>query len=693
MTLLRPDSRFAQFTRTYGFAVGMMLVMLYLVFRNAGLYPMVFADEWLYSKAARLQPFAESILPSYLYLGLFSMSNACGPGFLECVRLMNVALLVGAAPFVYLIAVKVCSRPVAALLALAAVLAPLNVFSAYFMPESMYFFAFYALAWVALEYRDAGPLAYGLATGSLLGLASAVKVHALFLLPALLAFMMYLNLAGYRGKGALPRSLKMMLAATLALVAVKSALGYLLAGPAGLDFLGRFYGAHASNSSVIRVLGPLLAQASISLGGHLLALVLLMAVPLAGLLLHAVSPAARAAAPPSLRTLQVYAVLMLGAAGAMAVAFTASIAVQGADEVWRLHMRYYDFVFPLLLIIAASQLGTTGAAPAPAGRLAIAIGLAALAIVAMRLLPKQFNIVYTDAPELGALVASPESFLVLVGGQLLVLAVWAVHRRLAARLLLFALLPLSIVSAERQTLNLFAHARTPGSYDNAGLAVRHFLGAPDGKRLAVAGSGPGYLNRAMFHIDSPDTTPVDLAPGAPLKRDELTPRFDWMLVVGDHPLPEGTIAVIHSKEFALIRVDAPHVLQARADMGKPLGGGALAAAEGLHAAEPWGAWSSGKVVTLRFAKPFPKALSLVLKANAFGPNVGQDFYVSVGGQRRAFTLGGENQERYFQFDTGGNEREVLIEVPQPVSPTSLGQGRDDRLLGIALWTVEVGERP
>ena len=692
MTLLRPVSHLAPFARTYGFAVALAVVLLYLVFRNTGIYPMVFADEWLYSKAARLAPLSESILPSYLYLALFRTTNACGPGFLDCARVLNAVLLVASAPLIYLIAARVCERRIAMLVALASLLAPLNAFSAYFMPEAMYFFAFYVLTWAALGYKDAAPLRYGLLTGSLLGLATAVKVHALFLLPALLAFMVYLNVAGHRGRGWVPRALTMMLAAVLSMVLVKSAVGYLLAGPAGLHFLGQFYGAHADHSAAGLSLAPLLREAFTSLRGHLLALVLLMGLPLAALALHLASAATRAASPAPLRQLQVYALLMLGAAGALTVAFTASLAVRDPQEVLRMHLRYYDFVFPLLLIGAAATLTAAEHAVPLAKRLAIGLGLAALSVAAMRLLPTQFNPIFTDGPELAVLLKSPAALRNLVALQVLVLLVWIWRRRLAAKLFLFVLLPLTILASERQARIVFDGARLPGAYDNAGLLTRQYLGKPDGARLAVGGEGAG-LARAMFHIDQAATTLVDLEPGAPIAREELTPRHDWMLVVGKHALPAGMRAEIATGQFALLRIDAPHQLLVRADLGKPLGGGALASVEGLHWPEPWGAWSSGKVVTLRFAAALPSRLSIVLRANAFGPNAGQDFVLAVGEQRKAFRLAGAAQDRYFQFDTGGGERTLTIEVPQPVSPTSLGLGRDDRLLGIALWSVEIGQRP
>ena len=79
----------------HGLPLALIAIVLYLILRNTGAYPVVFADEWLYSKSARLQPLSESQLPSYLYLWLFGTSNVCGEGFLQCARVLNAVLFVG----------------------------------------------------------------------------------------------------------------------------------------------------------------------------------------------------------------------------------------------------------------------------------------------------------------------------------------------------------------------------------------------------------------------------------------------------------------------------------------------------------------------------------------------------------------------------------------------------------------------
>jgi hypothetical protein len=693
MTTRWPAPRFSTLVRTYGLAAALGAVFLLLVLRNTGLYPSVFADEWSYSSNARLLPFEKSLVPSYLYLGLFRLTNSCGNGFLECTRILNALLFVAAAPFLYLTAKKVCSTRVAALIALLSVLGPVNVFTAYFMPEPMYFFGFAVFAWAALEFRQARPLAYGLLTGTILGLMSGVKVHALFLMPPLLVFMLYLSLGDAdQRRGWLGRLLQMALAAVLAMAAVKLVVGYLFAGRAGLNILGSFYTAQASGNMTGRSAFGLLPDALISLQGHLMALAVLMSLPLAMLALHTVHGATRRAASADLRALQVFSFLVLGALLAVTALFTATTALPGGLEGMRLHVRYYDFVFPLLLVVAGSAL----AAPEPKLPLAktalVALPLAALALYAGAALLPAYSSSLIDGPELGALILHKSNFQAAAALAAALLVLWIFRSRLALRLFMFVLLPLTVLYGMAAAGAVLQRARVALPYDKAGIMAHHYLSREDTSKLTVAGEGAG-LWRAMFHIDNPDALIFELPNGTPLAREELSPRQRWMLVVGDHPLPADVVPEIRTADYALIRTGANFRPVATIAPNKPLPSGVLERAEGLAEPEPWGAWSNAAQVKLHLNQPLPKKLALLFRANAFGPNTAKDFVLTIGDQRKTFRLAWPVQDRYFEFDTDGTEQLITIDVPQPTSPLSVNQGGDERLLGIGITSIEIGERP
>lgn len=688
MTTRWPAPRFSKLVSSYGFGAALCALFLFLVFRNMGLYPSVFADEWLYSSSARLLPFEKSPLPSYLYLGLFRLTSACGNGFLECARIVNTLLFVAAAPFIYLVAKKVCSRPVAAMLALLSVLGPVNSFTAYFMPESMYFFGFAVFAWVALAYRNAAPLVYGVLCGAVLGLMSVVKVHALFLMPALLVFMAYLSI----GRGWLTRLLQMAAGALLAMVVVKLVVGYLFAGREGLNILGSFYTAHASGNMMGRSLLGLLPDVLVSLQGHLMTLAVLMGLPLAALALPALHGDTRRQASCDVQALQVFSFLVLGALVAVTALFTATTALPGGQEGMRLHVRYYDFVFPLLLAVAGSALAAPQRKLPLAPTALVGLPLAALALYAGAALLPRYSSSLVDGPELGALILHKSTFQIAAVLAAALLALWMFKSRLALQLFLFVLLPMTVLHGMGATGAVLARARVALPYDKAGIMAHHYLSREDSAKLTVAGEGAG-LWRAMFHIDNPEAQIFELPDGAPLAREELSPRQRWMLVVGKHPLPADVVPELRTADYALIRTGADFRPVATITPSQPLPSGVLESAEGLAGPESWGSWSNAAQVKLQLNRPLPKKLALLLRANAFGPNTAKDFVLTVGGQRKIFRLAWPVQDRYFEFDTDGAQQLITIDVPQPTSPRSINQGGDERQLGIGINSIEIGERP
>jgi phosphoglycerol transferase len=200
MTLTR--QRLKYLTHPGTFCLALLILMLYMVVRDTGLYPTIMGDEWTYSSFARLTPYRDTLIPSYLYYSLYGLTKQCGTGFLACSQLINAVLFVSAAPFIYLVARRVASGPVAAVVGLVAVAGPANSYTGYFMPEAMYFCAFWAFSALVFWFLDQRSTRRLVWTGVALGLLAMVKVHALFLVPAYCTFLFYAAWAGRDDQGA-----------------------------------------------------------------------------------------------------------------------------------------------------------------------------------------------------------------------------------------------------------------------------------------------------------------------------------------------------------------------------------------------------------------------------------------------------------------------------------------------------------
>ncbi|MFC5551317.1 DUF7024 domain-containing protein [Massilia aerilata] len=659
-------------------------IFAWMLVRSHGLNPTVLADEWYYSKMARLQPLAEAIVPSYLYLWLFGATKACGSGFLECARAGNALAFVAAAPFVYLIARSVAGRFSAAAIALLATLAPLNLYTAYFMPEALYYFGFCVLSWVALTRRHWHWAQHALACGVLLGLMSLIKVHAVFLLPALLLFLAYSRWLA--GAGWLVGALLSMAIAGVSTFALKFGLGWLLAGEPGLSLFGPFYqgGATAAEAGdKMRLLNPAFVIAR----AHLMLLTLSFGVPLALLLQGVLRPSKRAeAGQPDL--VGIYTLLMLGAAAGMTVLYTATLAAPGSNEGLRIHVRYYSFVFPMLWMVAA-------AAPErrePAGarlRWVLALLLTAVLAVAWVKLPT-YAINGVDSPEAATLRLDQPFGRIVLGLEVVALLAWAAGRGWARGLFLFALSTLVIGGGISQNAFQLRHHNHDLPSDMAGKAAHRLVPPAERGKITVAGSDVGQLMRAQFHIDDKDTAMLDLPEDAPIQPYQVPVRNKWLVVFGKHPLPPGLNVVEASEHYAVVRLDSERRVIGSADLNKPFTpDGLLAGAEGLSGIELFGRWSDAKEVVLHFNQPLPQHVFIVIRAWAFADNAEQLFSLRLGNASVPFRLGGTPQDVGLRLDTDGQQRSLTIVVPHPVSPEELGSPGDPRKLGMALANIEI----
>ncbi len=676
-----------RFTWPLVLAVALAGIAWLLYARNTGLQPSVFADEWYYSRMARLTPLSDAIVPSYLYLWLFGASNACGDGFLECVRAGNLAFFIGGAPFIYLIARRYTSGPLACLVAVLSTLAPLNSFTVYFMPEATYYFGFCVLSYVALKGEDWSAHAQALATGTVLGLMSLVKVHAVFLLPALVLFL--LAASHHRGGAWFLRGVAMALLAAASTFALRFGIGWLLAGQAGLSLFGAFYESTRVSTDKL----ALLVAASIGVRGHLMTLALMYGLPLA-ILVHEVctrawrTPAAHTAAPDERRKLlHLYVLLMLGAAAGITILYTAGLHAPGSREGFRLHLRYYSFVFPLLAVVAAAAIGQQGQRNRGWLRWALAAALGAVLLLALtRLQGYTMNVV--DGPDIFGINLAGKSFKVLVGLQLLLLFAWAARVRMAPLLFVGLALPAAYLASNQGVQRHFDAYLRETQTDLAAKLVHARVPPAERSQVVIAGVDLGLMMRAQFHVDHPDSTLMMLDFG-PVAEYQLPLNKKWMLLLGPYEVPAHVATVVKTPFYSFVRLPDPEPVVARVKLSAPPDPRIVTGIEGLSHLEPWGRWSDARQVVVHFAQPLPRRAGVVLSARAYDVNANLPFKLHVGGQTREFRVGWHMQEIGLHFDTDGNTRTVVIEVPQPVSPAERGQPGDTRKLGIGIGEITI----
>ena len=672
-----------------------------LLFRNSGLYPVVFADEYTYSKFSRLLPLADSPIPGYLYLAIYRLTNICGDGFLDCARMLNALFFVASAPFIYLIARRVCSPSIASMAVILTLLGPINSYTAYFMPEALYFLSFWLLSWFILRLDNASNSGSWFFAGILLGISALIKPHALFLLPALVVYTLFVcrkNAAAWVLSAL--RNAAVLVASTFA---TKFLIGYWFAGKAGVTIFGSFYTSMASTATTtVQMYLELLALTGESIKGHVLVICVIFGVPMASAIYASLNALTSKQEIKAEQNISFYALVVLSSLIVVVALFTASTAMteQNATDV-RLHMRYYNFALPLLLLVAASRLSSESTAGTRKSRALIAfpIGAAILYAAYTHLAPYLPSLI--DNPELRGFTFIPAVFYVLSGIALCTLILWVYADRAGAKSFVYLFMPLAVVVSTVAVNHELRHRLVADAFDKAGTFTKQYLSDGDIAKVVVVGSEEAGLFRSLFYLDNPKASFETIPKGSAY--DKHPAGKEWILLIGDHTLTENTFHQLRTFDklqmtgFVLAHPTGTTTFGETGegitvDFKKSAWPGVISSAQGLSSTEPWGTWSASDTVILEFSKPLPDKFNIHLIANAFGQNAGKEFVARVGESAIRFTLGATTEEKLLEFNNPSKAKIIRIDVPSAVSPKALGLSGDERRLGIALTELRVAPR-
>jgi phosphoglycerol transferase len=456
---------------TYLFLI-ITLVAFFLFLRNMGLYPTVFADEYTYSKFSRLLPFKEAYIPGYLYFFTYRVTSLCGDGFLDCARALNVLFFILAAPFIYLIGRKLTGEKTALLIAALSILGPINTYTAYFMPESLYFLSFWAFTYLALNIKKQDSISRWTFMGVIFGVSALIKPHALFLAPALGIYFFFVQRQSATEK---PNTFlySQYLGFFAAAIFIKLVIGFILAGHSGITIFGTVYTSIASGSMSTGHYISLIKLAFENLQGHLLSLCLLFSVPIGQLLLTSKYFFRRDSEPRDSINIALYTSLTLIFLLIVVVLFTASISGSGPYESnTRLHMRYYNFSLPLLLLVAASQISVNAITTSMKFRTIIGLPICCAIFYSIYTKISPFVPSFVDSPELRGFTFNSSVFYLLSGMSILSLALWIYSARTGAKLFLYLFMPLVVCFSTFYVNQELRQRLVPDVFDKAGIFTK-----------------------------------------------------------------------------------------------------------------------------------------------------------------------------------------------------------------------------
>ncbi len=664
-----------------------VLIFVVLLMRTLGVYPVVFGDEYTYSSLSRLLPFSASYIPGYLYLGVYRLTSMCGDGFLDCARVLNVMFFMAAAPFIYLVARRACTQNVSLWVTALAMIAPINSFTIYFMPEPLYFLSFWICLWYFLSLSVTSSLGNWAIFGILLGLSALVKPHAMFIVPALAATTVYMQFG--RGDKWVKASASKVFIFVAGMFATKFLISYLLAGQNGLTLLGNFYTSTLTTnaSNLDRYFAIFLATPKIA-AGHVLAICILFGLPVVVLITQFCDSSTKETYTDQKKLAFLTLVLLVNLIGIVAL-FSAS--VMGSNEIEtavRLHMRYYDFIFPLFYIAAGARAYADGAV----NRISIwAVSLPVLAVMAYatvnRLAP--FTPYMVDSPELRGLSFNTNAFYILSALSIASLLVWTFSRVAGVWAFLIVFMPLAALTSSVYINHEVRQRMVMDDYDKAGILAKQYLSKDDLSKLAIVGENPSGALRALFYVDDARASRIFPAEGRRFGITDVPEDKEWVLVVGNVQFDESGFEVQRFNGFLLAHKNVGlHVSFASTSWPA-----AVQRVYGLGAPEPWGAWSVDEVVGIEFSRPIPRDVTLKLSARAFGPNIGAPVKLEVGGRIHDVVLEAVDSDITIELKGLVNVTELKFRVPHPVSPKELGLSVDTRRLGVGFVDLTLIPRP
>jgi phosphoglycerol transferase len=424
------------------------------------------------------------------------------------------------------------------------------------MPEALFFFSFWLLTWFILRLDHSSSSKSWCFAGILLGLSALVKPHALFFLPAIVIYILYVS-RKKEGKWAL-QAFKNAGSFIVFSFLSKFLIGYFFAGGAGVTLFGPFYEKVASSTpSDFQHYLKVLALFTESLKGHALAICLMFGLPIAVAINTSLNSIFSETEIQSDQKISFYSLAVLVSLILIAALYTATtVANAGAafESIARLHMRYYNFAFPLLLVIAASQLSLESTTSLYRWRAIVAfpIGIAILYAIYMRMAPYWPN--YIDSPELRGFTRIKYAFYILGALSFIALALWVYSARFGARIFVFLIMPLA-VAYSTHNVNMDLKARLiPDVFDKAGIFTKQYLSNEDLSKLVVVSSDGSGVFRSLFFLDNPQSTQETIPKGSRYDLSKLPAGKEWILLIGNHSLSEKPIFQLPMDGFTLVRV-------------------------------------------------------------------------------------------------------------------------------------------
>ena len=566
--------------------------------------------------------------------------------------------------------------------------APMGVYTAFVMPETMFMCAYLCLGFVLIRRIHDRPIYAGFLSGTVLGAASLIKPHGLLLIPVVLFSLLVLKLSVREWCRWVTCGL-----ATAAVVgsafATIELLDYFTLGQFGFS-LGPTYSTLVSKSSATWSIAPILSV----MGGHVALVLSFYAVPVLVILmaLFGGTVATRTQSERvQLRMLLIFTV----STGCLLLITTSkfTVSVVGLspyEQLNRVHVRYYFFVLPLLIVLFLAvyeRLDWQGPWVKNVFR-GGCIAMCAFTAFCILVLDRHYIMFFPDFPEgfwfntnpnIGRLV-----LLVCTCGTLMIYAL----RRMSAVVFLCTFGFVSLVGNYYISRFVIQPATIT---DRAAAVFEKIIGRErlDAGTVFDTEPGDGEVYRLLFDLPAAYDLKIVTNPD-PIAAVMLPDQQEWALVTSARqvkfPYAES---LVFGRYHLYLRGAQPSstasVRQTELAPSDPFLTGVCAGGQliGFQQPESWGVWSAEDPARITLPREVRGRFSIVLVGSVLGKSP-QVLQVQIGESVKTVLLRAEQTALQLDFDLPAPVKAIVFRGITPKSPLQLGISADVRRLGFAI---------
>jgi len=338
----------------------------FVLWRVLGINPAILGDEWVYLVSARHYEIwsAEAAgLGNYLFNFIYKGTLLCGDGFYQCAKGLNLSFFLLFVVFLILTLRDYANKWLALLFGLGVLLSPLSVYVSMFLPETLFFAMIGGAVFSLSKALQADATASWAWLGVFLGLAALTKPHALI---SAMGMGLFLLLYVFSRQGPLLLRLRPLTTTIGVALVTRFGLGFVLGGPATLSLFtsyntGEALATIASTGTEPEMAGESLIGAGQVIGAlglfpdqiivHIVSIAAIAGAAVTVVIARFLTPIRREEAKP-VDQLALSVLIWLGAMVVAIVLFTGWITGGGDDHTTRVLLRYYDFLIPVMFLVA-----------------------------------------------------------------------------------------------------------------------------------------------------------------------------------------------------------------------------------------------------------------------------------------------------------------------------------------------------